>query len=408
MTKGRRLGGRIGTRAITEMALATASGLSAAAAYARKRKNKKKPKGHKKKRPRVHSSSSTLVDQANPFSQTMTLTKTKNQDLEISQHNDLSVRNLGTVWVGRTHKRRYKTLAKSYFHDVSNWVIQNIQGQQAVDSLENILTRDIIVGNVTSTRNERQKIAVDLMKMAVTGPNTVYSAFPDPVTEATRKANDRFYVNNVTGTVSMLSMETIPQEVILYFLTPKADTNTNPVTYFENVVLAHNMGKPLAGAATSVINPIGLVGGETYNDVGINPFMFSEFKALWRCLKAVKVILQPGDQHNVKINFKYNRHFQYQQYLNRAEEYLAGVTVFPMVILRGGLVGLRQEEETLAGEVANGRTKVGFVTNFRYNLAALPSARYTVGQFFPGNVQGSTNIIKQIDDIDNVVNLEIL
>ena len=124
---------------------------------------------------------------------------------------------------------------------------------------------------------------------------------------------------------------------------------------------------------------------------------------MWRSVTSVKVILQPGDQHNVKVDFQYNRRFYYREFQARSEQYLAGITIFPMVIQKGGLVGLSLTGlDGSATEVANGSTKVGYATNFRYNLAALPPNRFTVGAFFPGNVETTTDYVKQIDDVDNV------
>lgn len=388
--------GRPGIKRLVSMAVATALGVAG-----RKRKSGAQPRKRKTKKIKTDAPLKVAKD----VSYTKTKTKKKSKLLEISQHNDLSVRNLGTFWPGKKWFPKYKTIGKSYYHDVSNWVATSLQGEQCVDSIENILTRDMIVGLTTSARNNRQRIAVDLYYLAVTSASGVNSEFPDAATA--QYANDVFHVNNVVGTVSMLSMETIPQEVTVYFLTPRSDTNLDPVTYFSQVVNAHNMGAAAAGAATSIINPVAIVGGQTYTDVGNNPFLYPEFRSLWRSVTSVKVILQPGDQHNVKVDFQYNRRFYYREFQARSEQYLAGITIFPMVIQKGGLVGLSLTgTDGSATEVANGSTKVGYATNFRYNLAALPPNRFTVGAFFPGNVETTTDYVKQIDDVDNVVNIE--
>ena len=165
--------GRPGIKRLVSMAVATALGVAG-----RKRKSGAQPRKRKAKKIKTDAPLKVAKD----VSYTKTKTKKKSKLLEISQHNDLSVRNLGTFWPGKKWFPKYKTIGKSYYHDVSNWVATSLQGEQCVDSIENILTRDMIVGLTTSARNNRQRIAVDLYYLAVTSASGVNSEFPDAAT----------------------------------------------------------------------------------------------------------------------------------------------------------------------------------------------------------------------------------
>lgn len=336
----------------------------------------------------------------------------QNNLLQISQHNDLSKRYIGSYWPGIYKRAGIRTFAQCYFHDVNNWVASDAQGKQCVDSLENILTRQMIIGATSAVRNTRQQIAISPRAFCVTAAQAT-GEFGAAATGTNAYENDKFYVRSVSGSVSMLSLETTPQEVLMYFCVPKKDTNVDPVTYFASTVLKHNMGNGLAAPAAVTTTATAGYGGETYVDIGQNPWKLHEFRSVWRCMKAVKVVLQPGDQHSVSFSFKYNRVFDIQEFNTaRTSQWLAGISVVPMVILRGGLVAVVKtagEPPVLqpTGEVANAKTKVGFVTNFNYTMAAMPANRYTVGGYYPGNVvNDTTEFLREINDVDAIVTSE--
>lgn len=326
-----------------------------------------------------------------------------NNLLAISQHNDLSKRWLGSYWPGLFKRKSVKTFGNSYFHDVNNWVAGDKQGKQCVDSLENILTNFMIVGTTSNNRNTRQQLAVALHDFCVTAAQNT-GGFPFAAANAV--AADKFYVRSVSANVSMLSLENVAQEVLMYFVTPKKDTYLDPVSYFDQICQVHRLGNGAATPAAATTTATATAGGADYTDIGQNPWKYEEFRNVWRCIKAVKIVLQPGDQHSVSASFKYNRPFLLKEFSARSSVYLSGITIVPMVILRGGLVGIALNDASVSSEVANAKTRVGFATNYQYNLAALPVSRFVAEGYFPGNVvDDTTQVMHHINDVDVVSQL---
>lgn len=322
--------------------------------------------------------------------------------VQVSQHNDLSTRNIGFCYMGGKRKIRKGLVSKSSFRNVNQWVIEGPQGRQVVDYPEVILTKDIIIGTTSANRVERGKLPINLTTM------TLDNATANTTITNVANANyaDAFYLRHVKGHLNLISMSTVPQEVTCYFVTPrKTDMLLNPIDTWNNIASQKSYNKTFATEPAVVGTAAATYGTSTYYHFGASPWELPEFKSLWKTVKQFKIILQPGDQHNVAYKFIYNRKFSMLDYNQHPDtHFIKDVTIFPLIIVRAGLIGLHQSDDYSVSEVAPGETKVGVYHNHEYVTSAIPASRFSMDLLYPGAIASDVlDFRRQIDDTDHVI-----
>lgn len=324
---------------------------------------------------------------------------------EISQHNDLSIRNMGVRRVGKYYAPP-KGLGTFSYRNQNNWIMTTVQGKQIVDLPEVIMTREMIIATTSNNRFERYKLPDDLFTLNpyVAVPNS--SLYPGPHSAVAN--NDVIYFNYCTSTLQFLSMTTVPQKVTVLYCTPKFDTNTSPIEAWQDIVnsqaLTQSVPTTAATPATVTASP---GAGETTN-IGASPMEHREWKKAWNVVASFTIILQPGDQHARRLCFKFNQFLNRQTFntVRNGGNFLKGITVFPMVITYAGLQGIGTGET--ATEVAHAAPKVGVVHHQHYMFKAVPVSRLSTSRIYKGLIESTALTGKQIDDLDNVVNVETM
>jgi hypothetical protein len=325
--------------------------------------------------------------------------------IQTSQHNDLSRVRLRTAWMGKFHKINKGAGRMNYRH-INQWVASGIQGRQVVDFPEVVLTRNQLIGTTSNARSERYRWDTDPQEMNpyVAADNT--AVYP---TITGNPVQDKLYIEEVRSDLQMLSMSTLPQQACLYFVTPIYDTENDPVTFFSNLMNDKGLSQPAATTAGTIATTTVSAGVGTHLDVGANPWAHREFRRNWRCVAKHKVILQPGDQHNISMTFKYGTYVDLGSlFRTRTQQFLSNISVFPMLIGNAGLQGIAVDAGTEAAEVAYGKCKIGMVHNINVTFRAPPANRLDIERVYKGVIEASTETAKQIDDIDDVETVEQL
>jgi hypothetical protein len=169
------------------------------------------------------------------------------------------------------------------------------------------------------------------------------------------------------------------------------------------------LSQPAATTAGTIATTTVSAGVGTHLDVGANPWAHREFRRNWRCVAKHKVILQPGDQHNISMTFKYGTYVDLGSlFRTRTQQFLSNISVFPMLIGNAGLQGIAVDAGTEAAEVAYGKCKIGMVHNINVTFRAPPANRLDIERVYKGVIEASTETAKQIDDIDDVETVEQL
>lgn len=332
-------------------------------------------------------------------SYTRTKTKKKSELQMISQHNDMSVRDLGTVKVGAQHP--IKCMGKFQYRNINQLIINGTQGKQRSEFLEVILPRGNFIAAGSNLRTAKTEIDVDLYTLnpfAVIPTSTLYPASP-----AVSK-NDVLYLDKVTSTVELLSLTTIAQMCDVYWVTPVFDTNFTPLETWNQAIVARNSSQTAPTVPTSVATTTAVSGTMDPDVYGEKPFESFEMRRHWKMLKHVSCTLQPGDQISYAINFDIKTCMSRNVIENtRTTTYLKGISVIPFIVVRAGLIGVATSASGVdASEVAYGKARVGCLHNFEIKMGALPVGKAEFNRAYRGVVENTSQFAKQVTDIDAV------
>lgn len=332
---------------------------------------------------------------------TKTQKKKENEQLEISQHNDLSLYKLPAVTL---NKKVHKTIGGCTYINQNQWLVEGTQGTQGVDFPEALMTRQQIIGDTNNGILERIRWADDPF-LLILGPNADASTiYPGPFPAV--NTNDKLYLRKVDTTLELLSMTNVAQHVIIYWLMPKTDTSKNPRQMWEEIlaskystqgpaVIPANVGTLTATAGTSTI----LLHGQM-------PFDHPEFRKAWTYVNKEEIVLQPGDQRKYEMKIQYNTILNRQEFVsNRQGTYMKGVTVVPFIIAKAGLVGIEGSGDMNTTRVAHGFTKVGVLQTHKIKFGALPATRPNTARTYQGTIVNAATGEKQqiINDLDQEV-----
>lgn len=338
-----------------------------------------------------------------------------------STHNDLTIHSLGSISMNR-YPKKPDTKCKAVLVNKSNFILNGslaamgvngtIQGNQAVDYLDEICHRNWFVTNLNDDRFDRSRLATDLYKFAVDNTYT-FTGYSGEIVR--QFADQRIYIDYVDLEYGLLSMTTVPQIVDVYFCSSKFDCAENPLTKLETGSHWEGNGQRIhvtafntttVNVTDGVPNP---VTGRTKNEWGHNPWGVTEFRKTYNCLKKVSMTLNPGDQRHYKLRVYYKQFIDKTTFSNfRTQDHLKGLTITPLVVARAGLVGIKTEAGAEAVEVAYGKAKVGVTTKMTVNMKACLAPRFQpMVRYHEGIQIGTTDIVQEIDDEDNVKPVEV-
>lgn len=332
--------------------------------------------------------------------------KVDRDQLEISQHHDLSLKGLGTIMIGK--QMNIKNIhGKFYYRHTNQRVLESGVGKQAYVEFGTIMSRDQIVGVTSQERTAFDRIDVDPLTLnpyvTSISPSSTY---PGPFSEIV--ANDRFSLLKVNQTIQCLSMSTVTQIVDLYWVMPKTDCNIRIALAWENVNNSQNLTQGAITAAQTVATSTAVGGADFPDTWGNNPFQLKTLRKMYKSVRHQQFVLQPGDQRNFKVTLSYNKVYVRQNATDRPSSYWANNTVELFAVTRGGLVGIGAGEAP-ATEVTYGATKIGFVCHNDYVFGALSANRLTTNRRWTGVIADPVGqTIKQIDDTDDVDDIKVV
>lgn len=338
-------------------------------------------------------------------SRTNTHTHNKRRDDVIQQAEGMVTKDCGVIQMYKKPYKHGKTLGKYEYQNSNNWVVQGIQGQQVVDYMEQLFNRAQLLGPFSSVRNDRGLIADDLFTL-----NPFYQIPASALYSATTGVprTDILYMKEVNVGLHLLSMTQYPQVVKIYWMTPVFDTNTAPIEAWDSILAAKRNGQ-INQTVASTLGAINATAGfASIGDVEGNPFHHKEFRKQWKALKAHHLVLQAGEQVNLNVSFDYEKVVAKESLELRTNLYLKGISVYPMIIAHGGLVGLSPDDPTKCTEVGYGAVKIGTLMNYKMRFGALGQSRFSTARTYDGNISGFTGSKKVIDDEDDIITADVL
>jgi len=341
----------------------------------------------------------------------------------VSSHNDLTVHNLGSISMNK-YPKKPETNVKAVVVNQSNFVINGnlaamgvdgtVQGLQGVDYLDEICHRDWFISNISPNRFVRRSLATDLYKFSK--DNGV--AWTGYGAEVARSYSDQsIYIDYIDVEYGLLSMTTVPQLVDIYLCSPRTDIPENPLDKFKVATQYEGNGQRFStNAFNTTINDVNDgkfdLGGANPSGIhqwGKNPLGLQEFRRAFNCVKKISLTLNPGDQRHYKLRIYYKRKIDAITFTNfRTVDHLKGLTITPLVVARAGLVGIKTPEGTESAEVSYGKAKVGITTNMKIVMKACLQPRLQPMERIHQGIQwGTTDVVREIDDEDNVKDVEM-
>lgn len=322
----------------------------------------------------------------------------------ISQHNDWTSRPSKVIVVGRKHAQVKTVSAFKLVHHLSK-TLGNVQGRQAVSVGMEIFTKDQLGGVTTNVLGSTSQWDTDpfLLNPYSTAPqNSIYPNTPNEVV-----ATDKLFIKNVKSHLRIVSMESIPQRVKVYWILNKRNTNLSATTIWSTSI-ANNAGYLQTGSvAPSTLATSTFTSGYAHNyDIGQTPFGCPDFRKFFKLLDKDQFILQPGDEITVSRTFIMNKMYYKNTILTMSTEdrYVPGYTITPVIVVDGSLVGIASNLGTEAGRVAPGATKVGVFSSDHITFAATPASRFNIVRNEPAYTAGdTTDTLKHLNDTDDVI-----
>ena len=375
-----------------------ATGLLAAGGN-RKRANPIKKKRKLKGKNKVHRGRS------------LTMTRKKKTVRKVlSGHNDMSshyftLKKLGSKLVKSMGTFRYTEQRQSVQE-------QDVPGRQMINDLQGWCTRRQLNGATLSTdRRDGLSWSVDpfTLNPFVSVPNsTLY-----PNAAAGIVSGDKIHVSSANYRLDLLNMSNIPADVELLFCVCNSDGVLSPGQAWQKCVDEEALTQQHSVAPSTDSNFTGGVGFRQIDNVGNHPMQYANFKKHWRVIGQYKVVLQPGNQHSMKSRIHWHKTFV-RQVLDSYDPdtlYLKGVTVMPLMISHGGLVGIVSGLASVlpSKEVVNGPVKLGWKQELEYIFKALPVQRLKTARVFEGLMEPAPPAVytlKIIDDQDDVTIVE--
>lgn len=330
-------------------------------------------------------------------------------NLEISQHNDMSSHALGPIVLG---KKKIRTLANAQYHISQQFIMSGVQGLQVSDSPDIMCTRAQLLGDVlTNNRVDRDNWPDSPWNLVFNG-HAGTAATPVFTTPPVAPfLSDKLCLQSASVNISCLSMKNVAQELTLYMLTPKHDTSQTPLNSWQTVMSNKSMGQPAPGVAQNTTTTTATAGVSNPNIYGENPFTHKEFRKQWKVLKKQVFILQPGDSRRYSTKIHWNRVIDQATLRNqRTSAYLANITVFPFVIVRAGMCGIHEFADVTFGsalEVVHANAKVGFLCNQHFTFGALPTARVSTNRTYIGEIVQKNLVSEGLGTI-NAVDTEVV
>lgn len=146
---------------------------------------------------------------------------------------------------------------------------------------------------------------------------------------------------SIIGEWTMQSATAYPQEVHIYFLKCKKDTNNDPIAQW-NLCRQHTTGSSGWGLLPQEPSTTA-VDGKSGAPLDIYQYgeMFTQYKEFgkyWEIDKKETFILQGGASKRLRISYPVNKTFTYDIVQQYPTTFMKGVTVFPLVIVKPGLV----------------------------------------------------------------------
>lgn len=317
------------------------------------------------------------------------------------QHHDLSESKMFMKLGGK--RRLSKSTDKIKYCESQEFVSTGLEGLQQVWQPKTFLSlRSFIDG--TNVRNSRDLTAYKWFDYnpneKVTGGNLT--------TAGLIANNTAINIEKYHAALELLNMTNTTTTVYVYLMKCVQNTEFTPSEIWAKILAAERLGQvaavPPVSTSTSTVN----LAAPLNTFVGQFPNACRGFSKFWKIERVKKIVLQGGDAHKIQLDVNVNKKFTLEEmqsaYDGGSNLFYKGVSVMPMIIARGQLVGISDASGAeLATEVTYARTKLGLTNVCKYWISVPkepPSAPANYTKY--DLVSAPTHIVDErfINDVD--------
>jgi len=332
------------------------------------------------------------------------LTKRKKRSTAVisGDHNDMTGEKIPNSLIPKDLKG---ATGKFVYNVIKQKINNDVNGIQGVFVGYPIMIRDHIKGT-TNVLAQAEQFPDDVFQFAQRlAPATTNAIFnngtlplvPDTAIMGLKKVHHEMVVLNMMNT---------PVEVDVMYYLCRQDCNEDPTQVWDIAVTERGDNQSNAVIRSTLGTLNAGVGRDNFENYGTYPKqrMLSRF---YKMIASKKMILQGGNQHKIHTTFDFNRVLS-RELSQRTDlpKYLAGYTIWPMFIAKGGAVGISAALETPATEVTYSQTRIGIIQHDAYVFTGLPVPNYDVSRRVIGQLVATSAISKHIDDEDQVDDIE--
>lgn len=320
-----------------------------------------------------------------------------------STHNDWAQLPAKTIVVSK--RKPWKTLGKFHLEHTRDIMLeQSSTGYQMTGDGISTLTTSQLYGLTNNfISNWKTTWATDpflLNPYSAPATNSIYT-----LSLGDTASNDKYFIKDTVQTLSFVSLQPTACRVEVYWLICNTNTDRGPQSAWIDQLNSLRYAQPTLGEGahtTAGITATGIGYGSVANPRTSPPKGFYHY---YKLLLKDQFMLQPGDNQSMKRTFVMNLMIQKDQIGDSQTTYLKGITICPLVVVNGALVGLGNDGESFPpadiDRVTYGRIKVGFMHSCKVNFAALPVNRYEITRKEIGYVDGNSNNATAIIDADD-------
>lgn len=311
------------------------------------------------------------------------------------------------------NKRRLKRASKTKLklQETFQQLLVGSEGAHAMDELRVHFHAASFTAPTTS-RNSKTSQSVTYFDMNPNSTTTGVSVGPFSGAVAQSMAQS---INIETGRCELTfgNLENSSTTVWVYFFLCKKNTNNSPANSWNDDLDERDYALPV-DVPTVTSDTTWATGGVTPAFIGTFPTT-PNIKRNWKLLKVRKFNLDGGQSHTINYFLKMNKRVDkdYVSTLNsNAANYIAGLSIVPLVIARGSMVGINDTgASTTANEVTFAPVKLGIIGLRKYTFSALPEPpTYPLDVGCYGIVAGTTHVYgpKLINDEDASANVVVV
>jgi len=216
--------------------------------------------------------------------------------------------------------------------------------------------------------------------------------------------SDRIVIKQVESKVQIVNLSPTAMKIRVYWLLCNKNSDDYPSVAWDEVLLERKYLQPSAAAGpTTTVGTGNTLGYEskTLHGQELPP----NFSKRWKTIHKDVFMLQPGDNQSMSRVFVYNKSVTKQSLSENITVCLKGLTLMPLVVTEGALVGLAADSETFPSTNVDrctyARTKIGYLHTDTITFGAVGTNRYSIRRNEIGYVQGNTANVTQIIDADD-------